>query len=176
MAGTAEANGWNGRGWNRSDWSGPGRGGPGYGGPGWGPPVHHWHPLGILIVILGFMVWWPLGLALLFAKLWRTSMGCSHGGHGRWEHKIERMQRKMDWFRSRMEGSGFEGRRYSQPSGNRAFDEYKTETLKRLEDEQQEFKGFLERLRHAKDKAEFDQFMADRKSRPSSPPEQPQQG
>jgi hypothetical protein len=131
------------------------------------------HPLGILLVILGFMVWWPLGLALLIAKLWRTSMGCSN--NGRWEYKMERMQRKMDWFRSRMEGR-FGDHGYSRSSGNAAFDEYKSETLKRLEEEQQEFKGFLNRLRQAKDKAEFDQFMADRRSRPSSPPDQPQQG
>ena len=53
-------------------------------------------------------------------------------------------------------------------SGNRAFDEYRDETLRRLEDEQKDFRDFLERLRHAKDKAEFDQFMADRR-RPATP-------
>ena len=35
-------------------------------------------------------------------------------------------------------------------------------TLRRLEDEQREFKEFLKRLRVAKDRAEFDQFMNDR--------------
>jgi hypothetical protein len=38
--------------------------------------------------------------------------------------------------------------------------------LKRLEDEQREFKDFLARLRFAKDRAEFDQFMAERRARP----------
>ena len=47
-------------------------------------------------------------------------------------------------------------------TGNHAFDEYREETLKRLEEEANEFQGFLKRLRHAKDKAEFDQFMAER--------------
>ena len=51
-------------------------------------------------------------------------------------------------------------------SGNRAFDEYRAETLKRLEDEQREFREFLERLRAAKDRAEFDQFMSERRQRP----------
>lgn len=51
----------------------------------------------------------------------------------------------------------------SRSSGNAAFDEYKEETLKRLEDEQSDFHSFLDRLRQAKDKAEFDQFMADRR-------------
>jgi hypothetical protein len=65
-------------------------------------------------------------------------------------------------------------------SGNHAFDEYRTETLRRLEDEQREFKEFLERLRFAKDKTEFDQFMAERRNRgnasdsnPPSPQPQP---
>ncbi|MBO0756360.1 MAG: DUF2852 domain-containing protein, partial [Bradyrhizobiaceae bacterium] len=43
--------------------------------------------------------------------------------------------------------------------------------LRRLEDEQREFKEFLQRLRMAKDKAEFDQFMAERR-RPTPAPEQ----
>jgi hypothetical protein len=55
-------------------------------------------------------------------------------------------------------------------SGNRAFDEYRTETLRRLEEEQREFRDFLQRLRMAKDKSEFDQFMAERRNRPAPPP------
>lgn len=47
-------------------------------------------------------------------------------------------------------------------SGNTAFDAYKSETLKRLEDEQAAFEAFLQRLRDAKDKSEFDQFMDER--------------
>ena len=59
-------------------------------------------------------------------------------------------------------------------SGNRAFDEYKAETLRRLEDEQREFHDFLGRLRMARDKAEFDQFMNDRRNNPpANPPAQP---
>jgi hypothetical protein len=60
-------------------------------------------------------------------------------------------------------------------SGNRAFDEYRTDTLRRLEEEQREFKEFLQRLRFAKDRAEFDQFMAERRNRPdaSQPQSQP---
>ena len=60
-------------------------------------------------------------------------------------------------------------------SGNHAFDEYRAETLRRLEEEQNEFSSFLERLRFAKDKAEFDQFMADRRQAPQPPavPDEP---
>ena len=54
-------------------------------------------------------------------------------------------------------------------SGNRAFDEYRAETLRRLEDEQKEFAAFLDRLRFAKDKAEFDDFLSNRRNRPAAP-------
>jgi hypothetical protein len=50
-------------------------------------------------------------------------------------------------------------------SGNSAFDAYREETLRRLEQEQTDFEAFLTRLREAKDKAEFDQFMDDRARR-----------
>ena len=50
----------------------------------------------------------------------------------------------------------------SAPSGNSAFDNYKAETLRRLEEEQTEFNDFLDNLRRARDKAEFDQFMQGR--------------
>ena len=62
-----------------------------------------------------------------------------------------------------MERGGFPR---SPSSGNRAFDEYRMETLRRLEEEQHEFRDFLDRLRHAKDKEEFDQFMAQHRPRP----------
>jgi hypothetical protein len=81
------------------------------------------------------------------------------------------MQRKMDWIRSRMSGAP----RSPPSSGNRAFDEYRTETLKRLEEEQREFRDFLERLRVAKDKTEFDHFMAARSNRPEPEALPPQQ-
>lgn len=47
-------------------------------------------------------------------------------------------------------------------SGNMAFDAYKGDTLRRLEEEQTNFEDFLQRLRESKDKAEFDEFMDDR--------------
>ena len=99
-------------------------------------------------------------------------MGCwSHSD--RFENKMQRMQYKMERMRDRMERRGFG---FGPPSsGNRAFDEYRTETLRRLEEEQTEFRDFLDRLRHAKDKEEFDQFMAQQRPRPTPPSDgQPQ--
>jgi hypothetical protein len=135
-----------------------------------------WHPGWIAVTILGFIIWWPIGLALLFFTLGSRKMGCwSH--QDRWQNKMERMQYKMERMRGRMERRGFSGFGFGPPSsGNRAFDEYRTETLQRLEEEQVEFKNFLDRLRHAKDKEEFDQFMAQHKPRPTPPNDQPQQG
>ena len=128
----------------------------------------------IALIVLGFIAWWPLGLAVLAFTIWSGRMGCGyHAGRGydRWQHKMQRMQRKMDWMRARM-GGGAGRYTYTPPSGNRAFDEYRMETLRRLEEEQREFRDFLDRLRMAKDKAEFDQFMAERRNRPESPPPQ----
>jgi hypothetical protein len=128
----------------------------------------------IAAMIVGFVLFWPLGLAILFYMIWSGRMGCGYQGtwnehrQERWERKMERMQEKMDrWnaFRQRMWGGATASSGFT-PSGNRAFDEYRSETIRRLEDEAKEFRDFLENLRHAKDKAEFDQFMADRKNRP----------
>ncbi|HEX3442586.1 MAG TPA: DUF2852 domain-containing protein [Pseudolabrys sp.] len=135
-------------------------------------------PAWIALIVLGFMAWWPLGLAVLAFTIGSGRMGCGyHGGQDRWQHKMERMQRKMDWMRTRMSGNPWTGGNPwsgAPSSGNRAFDEYRSETLKRLEDEQREFREFLERLRFAKDKTEFDQFMAERRNRPAPDAPSPQ--
>jgi hypothetical protein len=124
-------------------------------------------PAWIALIVLGFMVWWPFGLSVLAFTVGRGRMGCGHQGH--WQNKMDRMQRKMDWMRSRVSGGPWNGPwNYAPSSGNRAFDEYRTETLRRLEDEQREFREFLDRLRVAKDKTEFDAFMAERRNRPDA--------
>jgi Protein of unknown function (DUF2852) len=134
-------------------------------------PHMHIHPGMVIATILGFLFWWPVGLAFLFFTLRSTKMGCwSHSD--RWQNKMERMQNKMERMRGRMERGGFG---FGPPSsGNRAFDEYRMDTLRRLEEEQIEFKEFLDRLRHAKDKEEFDLFMAQHRQRPTPSNDQPQ--
>jgi hypothetical protein len=131
-------------------------------------------PAWIALTILGFFAWWPLGLVILAFMIGSGRMGCwnHHGGMSRWQNKMERMQTKMDRMR------GFSSGDWWGPhsSGNRAFDDYRSETLNRLEEEQREFKDFLQRLRFAKDREEFDQFMTERRNRPqdSAPPPPPQ--
>ena len=119
-------------------------------------------PAWIVLVVLGFMAWWPLGLAMLAFAIGSRRMGCwKRHNAGHW-HKRDPLRDVAGWWNE------------PRSSGNRAFDEYRTETLRRLEEEQREFRDFLERLRLAKDKAEFDQFMAERRNRNGSPAPQPQ--
>ncbi len=92
----------------------------------------------IAAMVAGFIVFWPLGLLLLGYMIWSGRMGCS----------TRRSRWKGHWAR---------------PTGNTAFDDYREQTLKRLEEEQGAFESFLARLRKAKDQAEFDQFMEDRR-------------
>ena len=141
--------------------------------------------MAVLLMILGFLCWWPLGLLALGFLIARRRYGYGYGngqmycaqgasdGHPRmerWERKIARAQEKVDRARFRMERFMGRGDWFgSSSSGNSAFDDYRTQTLKRLEEEQHEFKDFLERLRFAKDRTEFDQFMAERRQRPAEP-------
>jgi len=121
-------------------------------------------PAWIVVMVLGFILFWPIGLAILAYMLWSGRMGCARNGDfSRWQQRMsDKWDRKMArWGR---DGGGFAS------SGNRAFDDYRAETVRRLEEEQREFRAFLDRLRKAKDKQEFDQFMADRRSQPNAGP------
>lgn len=92
----------------------------------------------IAFMVLGFILAGPLGLIILFYMIGTKRMG-----------KCNQSRRRF--------------RQYSRNStGNTAFDSYREETLKRLEDEQSAFKSFLGNLRAAKDRAEFDDFMTTR--------------
>ncbi len=91
-------------------------------------------------------------------------------GRDRWDRKMTRLQEKMEMVRDRMDRVRSAGDWFGpSTSGNRAFDDYREETLKRLEEEQREFKDFLARLRFARDRSEFDQFMTERRGRPVEP-------
>ena len=91
-------------------------------------------------MILGFIFFWPLGLALLFYMIWSDRMFS----------KSHSCSRSKSFYRR------------DASSGNAAFDAYKADTLRRLEEEQQQFEAFMDRLRAAKDQSEFDEFMKDR--------------
>ena len=131
-------------------------------------------PAWIGLTIVSFIAFWPLGLVVLGYLIGSGRMACwAHGSGDHWQRRMERMQQRMERMQTAAEQ--WTGRGYRSSSGNRAFDEYRDETLRRLEEEQREFKAFLDRLRHAKDKAEFDQFMAEHR-RPQGGSPQPQAG
>lgn len=124
-------------------------------------------PAWIATMVLGFVLYWPVGLAILAYILWSGRMTCGwKRGRGRWEDRFsegfDRARTSVDRACSRVD----QERRGFSRSGNRAFDDYREATLKRLEEEEREFRSFLDRLRQAKDKSEFDQFMADRRDGP----------
>lgn len=54
----------------------------------------------------------------------------------------------------------------ANPDANGAFEAYRAQVLRHVEEEQQEFAAFVERLRFARDRSEFEQFMAERQPGP----------
>ncbi len=122
-------------------------------------------PLTIALMVIGFVVAWPLGLVMLAYMLWgdripeirRHFEGMSAA---RSNEKAEKAFFRPAWNAS---ASG------SRESGNTAFDEYRAAELKRLdeertrlEEERKEFESYVRNLRQARDKQEFDRFMHDR--------------
>src|SRR3954470_11388003 len=89
-------------------------------------------PAWIALVVVSFIVFWPIGLALLIYLKWSGRMFCSrHGRYGHWNTPDGRDARQefREW-RHRHGGSRHNG------SGNVAFDEYREETLRKLDEEQ----------------------------------------
>ena len=111
-------------------------------------PTPIWIALGLLV----FLVWWPLGLLMLALAMWRGRMLCCGFGFGHWNDRVDRPPASREVATP------------SPTSGNRAFDAYRAETIKRLEQEQRSFREYLARLRQAKDRAEFEQFMQERRA------------
>lgn len=108
-----------------------------------------WSPVTIGIMVVGFVIAWPLGLAALAYIIWG-----------------DRLHTFVDEARYRWSSNR------SGDSGNAAFDDYREQELKRLEEERrkldatrEEFDRFMHELRLAKDKEEFDRFMSQRGQR-----------
>jgi hypothetical protein len=111
-------------------------------------------------VLLALSLWisWPLALGLFVVLLLTGRLDAwRRAGLTMWQDGFGPMRHPGTWWPPRS-------------SGNHAFDDYRSDTLRRLEEEEKEFREFLNRLRAAKDKTEFDQFMADRRNQAASPP------
>lgn len=113
-----------------------------------------WTPVTIGLMVLGFIAFWPLGLAMLAYILWGD----------RFQEFAEKGKKEFRGCkRSFNMSGGFER------TGNVAFDDYRAAELKRLEEERRkldkmraEFDEFMANLRRAKDQEEFDRFMRNR--------------
>jgi len=125
-------------------------------------------PFTILLMVLGFMAFWPLGLLMLAYIVWGNRIPMLrqdwHDAKRSWKREFRgRGFGACSWGRS--ERSGFD-------SGNSAFDEYRQAELRRLDEERRrldeeraEFEAFVRNLRRAKDQDEFDRFMAERRGK-----------
>lgn len=143
-----------------------------------------WRPLEIAAIVLGFIVFWPLGLGMLLWKLWRTKRGepadivdaarnLEEKVMHSWPEKARRW-RAENWGCSRARERGDRAPWASGSSwstGNYAFDEWREAELKRLDEERRkledaarEFADYVEQLRRARDREEFDRFMRERDS------------
>jgi len=117
-----------------------------------------WYPFNILLMVIGFIFFWPLGLAMLAYNLW---------GHRLNDLKKEikrQFERPTDW--NIAYGVSM------PPSSNAAFDAYRAREFARLEEERakldamrQEFDDYMESLRQARDQEEFDRFMENQRAR-----------
>ncbi len=135
-----------------------------------------WTPATIALTVAGFMVFWPVGLAMLGYVLFGERLnGFKQDANSAVDGVFSSCRRAA---------GGFGRNAYSAQSGytgNVAFDEWRTAEIERLNDERRkldemrsEFEADLRELRRAKDKQEFDSFMARREagktaSRPSVP-------
>jgi hypothetical protein len=120
--------------------------------------------------VAGFVVFWPLGFLALFLK-WKNSEMWPGASDTKAPWSGFKAPDLSAW-KPQAASYGFTG------SGNAAFDTYKREQLKRLdeerrklEDEQKAFRDFVEKVRRAKDQEEFDRFMSER-NMPSTPADQ----
>ncbi|PLX38011.1 MAG: hypothetical protein C0606_07135 [Hyphomicrobiales bacterium] len=115
-----------------------------------------WTPVTVGLMVLGFVVFWPLGLAMLAYILWGD--------------RIHEMVRDARGQFNAPRAHRRSGCSHSRRTGNVAFDEYRDAELKRLEEERRrldemraEFDAYMADLRRARDKEEFDRFMSERR-------------
>ncbi len=121
-----------------------------------------WTPATIALMVIGFMVFWPLGLAMLAYIIWGDRLdGFKRDVNRATDGVFAGCRRGAD--RAHRWGHG------SARTGNVAFDDWREKELERLAEERRkldealaEFDEYARELRRAKDQEEFDRFMAQR--------------
>ncbi|QBR72017.1 hypothetical protein CU048_12905 [Beijerinckiaceae bacterium] len=135
-----------------------------------------WKPVEILAMVLGFIVFWPIGLAVIGWKFWQKKTGYPGDivafGQEKWRNRGNWGTGSGRWGVNNWSAAGFG----MSSTGNRAFDEWRAAELARLEEERQklvaaerEFAEFMENLRHARDREEFERFMNEYKNQQNRP-------
>lgn len=123
-----------------------------------------WTPATIAMMVLGFVVFWPLGLAMLAYILFGERLkGFKKDANDTVDGVFSSFKRKAP--------------RYGRPgfgTGNVAFDDWRDAELTRLDEERrkldemrEQFDEYVRELRRAKDQEDFDRFMRDRNPGPS---------
>ena len=97
---------------------------------------------------IGELAWLPF---VMLAAL-MVCRGGQAGPPGRWL-----VAQAGSAFR-RVQGAWRDG----SPGGNQSFDAYRNDALRKLEEDEREFRAFLQRLRQARGQAEFEAFVAER--------------
>src|SRR6202012_4540830 len=89
-----------------------------------------WSPFTVLAMVLGFIVFWPIGLAVLAYVLWGERFGFAGNGDGsRAERWANRQKQWAGWCQNHQK-SAFNGFNRTAATGNAAFDAYREEQLK----------------------------------------------
>jgi hypothetical protein len=139
-----------------------------------------WTAFEIIAMILGFIVFWPIGLAILGYKFWQSRYGgpdLQTLANNKWQDARTMMSSNLAWGSSwRCGGAMRHASRFYTPStGNAAFDEWRTaefarldEERRKLDDAQREFAEYVDAIRRAKDREEFERFIAERRARPAN--------
>ena len=116
-----------------------------------------WTPVTIAMMVLGFMIFWPLGLAMLAYIIWGDRLEALKADVNKTTDRVGEVLKRAPSF------GGFER------TGNVAFDDWREAELKRLHEERirldemrAEFDDYARELRRAKDQEEFDTFMSSR--------------
>ena len=124
-----------------------------------------WTLFELATMVLGFMIFWPIGVAVFVYKMWQRKSGA--------DDLQTFMTAKWNAARASWAGaSAWSGSPAGAGTGNAAFDQWKAAELARLEAERRkledaarEFAEFLDNVRHAKDREEFDRFMNERRAK-----------
>lgn len=136
-----------------------------------------WTPATIALMVIGFMVFWPLGLAMLAYILWGDRLdGFKRDVNRATDGIFAGCRRGAD----RAERWGHRGHHGFARTGNAAFDDWREKELERLAEERRkldemrdEFDEYARELRRAKDQEEFDRFMGERSKRTAPVPTSP---